>query len=103
MKPKCCKKNKFSANTLIKTADFLKIIAEENRLKILCILRNGERCVCEVWQCLYLPQNLCSHHLKILKDAGLIASRHEGLKIFYSLNTKTMEKNLKSLNKFLKL
>lgn len=62
--------------------DFLKVISEENRLKILCILRKQEKCVCEIWQFLDLPQNLISHHLKVLKDSGLIDSRKEGTKVF---------------------
>jgi len=82
-------------------ADFLKVIAEDNRLKILCLLQNGEQCVCEIWQFLDLPQNLTSHHLKVLKDFGLVSSRQEGLKVFYKLNKKVVEKHLKILNKFL--
>jgi len=82
-------------------ADFLKVIAEDNRLKILCLLQNGEQCVCEIWQFLDLPQNLTSHHLKVLKDFGLVSSRQEGLKVFYKLNKKVAEKHLKILNKFL--
>ncbi len=101
MKPKCCKNKKF-ADELLKTAEFLKIIAEQNRLKIICILRNGEKCVCDIWQYLELPQNLVSHHLKVLKDFDLISSRKESLKIFYKLNQMVVEKHLKLLNKFLK-
>ena len=66
MKPKCCIDNK-TLKEVRQTAEFLKIIAEENRLKILCTLKAGERCVCDIWQDLNIPQNLASHHLKILK------------------------------------
>lgn len=48
---------------------FLKTVSEENRLKILCFLKSGEKCVCEIEEFLHLPQNLVSHHLKKLKDA----------------------------------
>jgi ArsR family transcriptional regulator len=48
---------------------FLKTVSEENRLKILCFLKSGEKCVYEIEQFLHLPQNLVSHHLKKLKDA----------------------------------
>lgn len=81
--------------------NFLKIISEENRLKIVCILYYGEKCVCEIWQYLKLPQNLVSHHLKILKDFGLISSKKEGLKVFYKLNKKVVKKYIKLINKFL--
>lgn len=82
--------------------EFLKVISEENRLKILCLLKENEKCVCHIWQYLGLAQNLTSYHLKALKDFGLISSRREGLKIIYSINKKVIKKYLKLLNKFLK-
>jgi len=78
----------------------LKKISEPNRLKILCILKDGEKCVCDIWQCLKLPQNLVSHHLKVLKDLNLISSKKVGLKVSYQLNQKVIKKYLKELNKF---
>jgi len=83
------------------SVNFLKAVSEENRLKILCILKEQEMCVCEIWEYLKLPQNLVSHHLKVLKDFGLISSRRDGLKIFYKLNQSVVKKNIKLLNKFL--
>lgn len=82
--------------------EFLKIVSEKNRLKILCLLEKGEKCVCEIWQYLKLPQNLVSHHLKTLKNFNLILSRKEGVKIFYKINKKVVKKYLKLLNKYLK-
>jgi len=96
----CCKTKK-SKNNLQQTAEFLKIIAEENRLQILCILNKGKRCVCEIWQYLDLPQNLISHHLKVLKDFNLIKSKKEGTKVIYSINKKQLSKFNELLNKFL--
>jgi len=96
----CCKTKK-SKNNLGQTADFLKIIAEENRLKILCILQKQEKCVCEIWQYLDLAQNLTSHHLKVLKDFGLVSSRQEGLKVIYSISKNTIKKYSKLLNNYL--
>ncbi len=101
MKPDCCK-NK-SGEKIGQVAEFLKIISEKNRLKILCLLEKGERCVCEIWQYLKLPQNLVSHHLKTLKDFGLISSRKEGVKIFYKINKRAVKKYLKLLNKYLNI
>jgi len=97
----CCKTKKSKSN-LNRVVDFLKIISEENRLKILCILRKQEKCVCEIWQFLDLPQNLISHHLKVLKDSGLIDSRKEGTKVFYLLNHKNIEKFTSLLSHFIK-
>ena len=100
MKSSCCK-NKKSITELQKVVDFLKIINEENRFKILCLLQKGEQCVCEIWQCLILPQNLVSHHLKILKNFGLIFPEKRGLKVFYKLNQKVVKKYFKLLKNFL--
>jgi len=101
MIPKCCI-NKESAAELKDAVKFLKVMADDNRLKILCILRQGELCVCEIWQHLCLPQNLTSHHLKILKDFNLIESRKEGLKVFYSINKRVISNHSKLLTKFLR-
>jgi len=100
MKIKCCKNQK-AGGELKEVVNFLKVISEENRLRILCILKKQEMCVCEIWQYLDSPQNLTSHHLKVLKDFGLISSRRDGLKIFYKLNKDISKKHLKLLNKFI--
>jgi ArsR family transcriptional regulator len=91
MKYKCCS-NKKDINNLTNLAGFLKIIAEENRLKILCLLRKGDKCVCEIWQQLNLSQNLTSSHLKVLRDAELIGYRKKGLNVYYSINKKNIKK-----------
>ena len=96
-----CHKNKKTNKGLKKTAGFLRVISEENRLLILWLLKKGEMCVCEIWQYLELPQNLVSHHLKILKDADLINSRKEGLKVIYWINKKEINKFNSLLTNFL--
>jgi len=63
----------------------LKIVSEESRLKLLCILRGGEHCVCELMKHVDLSQSLISHHLKDLKDAGVIVDDKRGLRVYYSL------------------
>jgi ArsR family transcriptional regulator len=69
-------------------SDLLKTIAEENRLKIICLLSSGEMCVCEVIEALDLPHNLISHHLKVLTKAGILLRRKDGRFIFYKINEK---------------
>jgi len=86
---KTCSKGNQNISLL---ADFLKIISEENRLKIICFLNSGEQCVCKIWQFLELPQNLVSHHLKVLKDFEILKSRKEGLNVYYSLNKEEINK-----------
>jgi DNA-binding transcriptional ArsR family regulator len=101
MELKCCLNNK-TAKELKSSVEYFKILAEENRLKILCILGENETCVCEIWRMLGIPQNLASHHLKVLKEMGLISSKKEGLKVFYSLNRKNIASYNNSLNELLK-
>jgi len=74
--------------------ELLKIIAEANRLRIICFLKRKERCVCEIVEALAIPHNLASHHLKALKGVGLLTSLRKGKFIFYKINNK-------SLNSFL--
>ena len=81
--------------------NFVKIIGEPTRLRILNHLKK-DCCVGELWESLNLPQNLTSHHLKILRDFKLINSDKRGLKVIYCLNKKELNKNLKLLNEYLK-
>ncbi|MDD4286846.1 MAG: metalloregulator ArsR/SmtB family transcription factor [Candidatus Peribacteraceae bacterium] len=99
--PSCSCKTKRATAALAKTVSFMRTVGDENRLRILCLLQEGERCVCEIWQHLDLPQNLTSHHLSVLKDRDLIRARKEGLKVFYSINEKIMAHHLHSLSHFL--
>jgi len=96
-----CQNDSKSKEDFQKVIEFLKIINEPNRLKILCFLRHGEQCVCEIWKNLDLSQNLTSHHLKTLKDFDLIESRQEGRKIIYWSNKETVKKYASLLNNFL--
>lgn len=69
-------------------ARILKVACEESRLKILNILQEGERCVCEIEKQIDLSQSLISHHLKDLKDEGIVADKKQGLRVYYSLTEK---------------
>jgi len=59
-------------------AEVFKAMADPCRLKILSLLREGELCVCEIMVGVDRPQSSTSHHLSILKDAGLIKERKDG-------------------------
>jgi len=69
-------------------SDLLKTIAEDNRLKIICLLGKGELCVCQIMEALDLPNNLTSHHLKVLTRSGVISQRRQGRFRFYRINNK---------------
>ncbi len=91
-------KNKENIDLVI---DFLGVVSKKNRFKILRLLKNKKMCVGEICRTLKLPQNLVSHHLKILKNFGLIFSERDGVKIFYKTNKKTIKEYLKLMNKAL--
>ena len=63
----------------------LKALAEPIRLEVIHALANGERCVCDLTTDLNLPQSKLSFHLKVLREAGLLADRQSGRWIYYRL------------------
>jgi ArsR family transcriptional regulator len=69
----------------------LKALADPIRLQVIEALGNGERCVCELTSELGLAQSKLSFHLKVLKDAGLLADRHSGRWIYYQLRPQALE------------
>jgi len=67
----------------------LKALADTNRLQILDVLLQGDSCNCELTERLGLPPNLLSHHLRILRETGLVSSRRDtidGRWIYYTVN-----------------
>ena len=62
-----------------------KALADENRIRILKLLRGGEKCACKLLEELDISQPTLSHHMKILCDAGLVIGRKEGKWMHYTL------------------
>lgn len=60
-------------------------LSDETRLEIIDHLQGGERCVCELMDSLGAAQSRLSFHLRVLKDAGLVADRREGRWSYYEL------------------
>jgi len=81
----CCAPNQHQFNQVTSLSSLLKLVGEPSRLQILCILNQGQHCVCELEEHLNLSQSLVSHHLKDLKSAGLVTDQKQGLKVYYSL------------------
>ena len=69
----------------------LKALADPLRLQVLEVLGGGERCVCDLTAELGLAQSKLSFHLKVLKEAGLLADRQEGRWIYYRLQPDAIE------------
>ena len=65
----------------------LKAAADPVRLRILLLLSGEEACVCELMEVFRMPQSKLSHHLIILRDAGLISDSRRGKWNYYRLST----------------
>jgi DNA-binding transcriptional ArsR family regulator len=78
---------------LAEMAKILKAVANHNRLRIVqLLLKSGEMTVNEICEHLEnCEQSLLSHHLAALKEAGVLSSRREGRKIYYSSAKKEIE------------
>lgn len=73
-------------DVLYEKADIIKALGDPTRLKIIYLLTYGELCVCEIINVLDKPQPTVSHHLNILKKAGFLKWRKEGVWVHYSLS-----------------
>jgi DNA-binding transcriptional ArsR family regulator len=60
-------------------------LSDENRLRALLALRQGELCLCQITELLQLASSTVSKHLALLKQAGLVDSRKEGRWMYFRL------------------
>lgn len=70
-------------------AEWLKVLAEPKRLLIFNLLMQGVQCNCELGEQLEMAPNLISHHLSVLRQAGLVEIERDALDgrwIYYSVN-----------------
>ena len=66
-----------------------KALSDENRVRVLMFLRDGELCVCQIIEMLGLAPSTVSKHMAILHGAGLVEARKEGRWMFYRLPDQT--------------
>lgn len=79
---------------LLSLADQLKVLAEPKRLRILHMLMEGVQCNCELGDALDMAPNLISHHLRVLREAGLVDVERDpddARWVYYSLNRAALE------------
>lgn len=67
-------------------AKVFKAFGDINRLQILEMLREGEKCACVLLEDLQISQSTLSHHMKILCDSGIVTGRKEGKWTYYSIS-----------------
>jgi ArsR family transcriptional regulator, arsenate/arsenite/antimonite-responsive transcriptional repressor len=63
-----------------------KALSDENRVRTILALRNGELCVCQIVELLQLAPSTVSKHMSILRQARLVNTRKDGRWVYYSLD-----------------
>jgi ArsR family transcriptional regulator len=84
-------------------ADQLKVLAEPNRLRILHMLIEGVQCNCELGDALDMAPNLISHHLRVLREAGLVDVERDpddARWVYYSPNREALEELQRNFDVF---
>jgi len=79
-------------------AEFLQAVGQTTRLRILEVLAEGERCVCEIYQAIGEEQSNVSKHLAILRRAGVLTARREGGRVVYRLRDARVSEFLRKLH-----
>lgn len=68
-----------------------KALGDSNRLQIVQMLSEGEKCGCKLLEAFEITQPTLSHHMRILTECGLVNARKEGKWNHYSLNCETLK------------
>jgi ArsR family transcriptional regulator, arsenate/arsenite/antimonite-responsive transcriptional repressor len=71
-----------------------KALSDETRLRILKLLEHGELCVCDIVAAFDMVQPKVSFHLRVLKAAGLVRDRKEGIWMHYRLDDSDLFRRL---------
>lgn len=91
---RCCPAAKVSRRNFEPAGALLKAIADPYRLTILATLAASEHevCVCDFTDALPLNQPTVSHHLRILREAGLVTCERRGTWVYYQLAADALER-----------
>ncbi len=82
---KLCKAKVPERDTIAAQAEFFKALSDPARIAIVYALSGGELCNCELMTVMGMPQTAISHHMKVLKYAGIVTDRRNGKWIHYKL------------------
>ena len=85
------------ANSADRASEFLKSMANPQRLRILCLIMEGERPVGEIAEAIGANQSSVSQNLALMRREGLVAPRRDGQTIYYRIAEKKLAKVLKLL------
>ncbi len=83
-------------------AEILKALAQPTRLKILELLRNGERCICEIVPAINGEQSNISRHISLMQKSHLVTTRKDGVKVMVKVSDPKIFEILDSVSLLLK-
>lgn len=83
-------------------AVIFKAFCDENRIRIIKLLRSGEKCACKILEEINVTQPTLSHHMKILCDSGIVVGRKEGKWMHYSISSAGTEYAISCLQEITK-
>jgi len=78
-------------------ADLLRVLADKTRLMVVQLLMKGPQTVGQLNETLGVEQSLLSHHLKLLRDTGLVVTKREGKSVRYRLEQVSRSAGLASI------
>jgi ArsR family transcriptional regulator len=85
---------KLSEQTAQRVAEVLKAVAHPERLRIVELLENGEKCVNDIMEGLGSKQSITSQQLNMMRDKGVLQCRREGAKVYYKIANENVIKVL---------
>jgi DNA-binding transcriptional ArsR family regulator len=83
-------------------ADILKAMAQPTRLKILELLRDGERCICEIVPAINGEQSNVSRHISVMQKSNLVTTRKDGVRVMVKVRDQKIFDVLDRISQILK-
>jgi len=83
-------------------AEILRALAQPTRLKILELLRSGEKCICEIVPALNGEQSNISRHISLMQKSHLVTTRKDGVKVMVKVSDPKIFEILDSISLLLK-
>jgi DNA-binding transcriptional ArsR family regulator len=83
-------------------ADILKALAQPTRLKILELLREGEKCICEIVPALNGEQSNISRHISLMQKSHLVTTRKDGVRVMVKVKDPRIFEILDNVSSLLK-
>ncbi len=97
-----CMEESMEERVLELKAEILKALAQPTRLKILELLRNGERCICEIVPAINGEQSNISRHISLMQKSHLVTTRKDGVRVMVGVRDPEIFNILDRISKVLK-